>query len=94
MLAQSGVGKSITKAGAYLGSPAKEYSQAVRIEGGLRMLPQLLKDVQDLTSQTSNFGAKKINMVVNQRTIASSCLPFGRGTAYRKCFDHYILSGG
>lgn len=48
MLAQSGVGKSITKAGAYLGSPAKEYSHAVRIEGGLRMLPQLLKDVQEL----------------------------------------------
>lgn len=59
MLAQSGVGKSVTKAGAYLGSPAKEYSTAVRIEGGIRMLPQLLKDVQELRSKVQELEKKK-----------------------------------
>lgn len=59
MLAQSGVGKNITKAGAYLGSPAKEYSTAVRIEGGLRMLPQLIKDVQELRNRIQELEQNK-----------------------------------
>lgn len=44
--AQSGVSKSIFKAGRYFGHPAKEHAQALRQEGALRQLPELLSEIR------------------------------------------------
>ncbi len=47
--AQSGVAKPITDAGkAWFGSPAKEKMTAMRIEGAIRNLPQLMKQIDAL----------------------------------------------
>jgi UDP-3-O-[3-hydroxymyristoyl] glucosamine N-acyltransferase len=60
--AQSGVSKSIVKAGRYFGHPAKEHSVALRQEGALRQLPDLLremremhKSIAELKSQVARF---------------------------------------
>jgi len=47
--AQSGIPKSITEPGStWFGSPAKEHRRALRIEGALRQLPEILDDVRAL----------------------------------------------
>ncbi len=46
--AQSGVSKTIRKSGRYFGHPAKEHSQALRQEGALRQLPDLLREIREL----------------------------------------------
>jgi len=48
MEAQSGVSKSIRKPGRYFGHPAKEHSVALRQEGALRQLPDLLAEIRDI----------------------------------------------
>lgn len=49
--AQSGVSKSILKPGRYFGHPAKEHSQALRQEGALRQLPDLLAEIRMMHRQ-------------------------------------------
>jgi UDP-3-O-[3-hydroxymyristoyl] glucosamine N-acyltransferase len=50
--AQSGVSKSITEPGkVYFGYPAREHSVALRIEGAIRQLPDLIKEFRDLKSK-------------------------------------------
>lgn len=49
--AQSGVAKSITTPGAYFGSPAKEHSQALRMEMALRQLPELLHQIRTMAAE-------------------------------------------
>lgn len=47
--AQSGVSKSIKKDGStFFGSPAKEYHEALRTEGAIRQLPELLIEFRQL----------------------------------------------
>ncbi len=46
--AQSGVSKSLNKPGTYFGSPAKGYRDALKIEGALRSLPELIARVKKL----------------------------------------------
>ena len=47
--AQSGVSKSITEPGkVYFGYPAREHSVALRIEGAIRQLPELIKEFREL----------------------------------------------
>ena len=47
--AQSGVSKSILKSGTTVfGYPAKEHLQALRMEGALRQLPELLVEIREL----------------------------------------------
>jgi UDP-3-O-[3-hydroxymyristoyl] glucosamine N-acyltransferase len=46
--AQSGLSKSVTVAGAYFGSPAKEHRTALRMEAALRQLPDLLREVREM----------------------------------------------
>jgi UDP-3-O-[3-hydroxymyristoyl] glucosamine N-acyltransferase len=48
IIAQSGVSKSIAKPGVYFGAPAKEFRTALRQEGALRQLPELLARVKEL----------------------------------------------
>ena len=48
VIAQSGVSKSLTKPGSYFGAPAKEFRTALRQEGALRQLPELLEKVKEL----------------------------------------------
>ncbi|MBI4547723.1 MAG: UDP-3-O-(3-hydroxymyristoyl)glucosamine N-acyltransferase [Ignavibacteriae bacterium] len=47
--AQSGISKSFTEPGkTYFGYPAKEHHQALRIEGALRQLPELLVEIRSM----------------------------------------------
>ncbi len=47
--AQSGVSKSITQPGStWFGSPVKEHRRALRIEGAIRQLPELIEEVRAL----------------------------------------------
>jgi UDP-3-O-[3-hydroxymyristoyl] glucosamine N-acyltransferase len=48
IIAQSGVSKSLTKPGTYFGSPAKEHRTALKIEGAIRSLPELIERVKAL----------------------------------------------
>ncbi|MEI8135237.1 MAG: UDP-3-O-(3-hydroxymyristoyl)glucosamine N-acyltransferase [bacterium] len=48
IIAQSGVSKAITKSGTYFGAPAKEFRAALRQEGALAQLPELLQRVREL----------------------------------------------
>lgn len=49
--AQSGISKSITKAGTYFGYPAKNHREALKLEGALRSLPELIERVKKLEEQ-------------------------------------------
>jgi len=49
--AQSGVSKSIQKPGRYFGHPVKEHAQALRQEGALRQLPDLLREIRDMRNR-------------------------------------------
>lgn len=48
IIAQSGVSKSLTKSGTYFGSPAKEHRTALKIEGAIRSLPELIDRVKKI----------------------------------------------
>ena len=48
IIAQSGVSKAITKPGTYFGAPAKEFRTALRQEGALRLLPELIDLIREL----------------------------------------------
>jgi UDP-3-O-[3-hydroxymyristoyl] glucosamine N-acyltransferase len=49
--AQSGVSKSITKPGTYFGYPAKGHREALKLEGALRSLPELIERVKQLEEE-------------------------------------------
>ena len=52
--AQSGIAKSIVNPGeTYFGYPAKEHRQALRIEGAIRQLPELLVEVRALEKKVA-----------------------------------------
>lgn len=55
--AQSGVSKSIRKPGRYFGHPVKEHAQALRQEGALRQLPDLLRDIRDMRNRIVQLEA-------------------------------------
>jgi UDP-3-O-[3-hydroxymyristoyl] glucosamine N-acyltransferase len=55
--AQSGVSKQIRNPGRYFGHPAKEHSQALRQEGALRQLPDLLQDIRDMKRRLEQLEA-------------------------------------
>jgi UDP-3-O-[3-hydroxymyristoyl] glucosamine N-acyltransferase len=55
---QSGIAKSITKEGqTYFGIPAKEMSRALRIEGAIRQLPEVLKELREVEQEVKNLKA-------------------------------------
>ncbi len=58
IIAQSGVSKSITKSGTYFGAPAKEFRTALRQEGALRQLPELLERVKELEEKLKRLEGK------------------------------------
>lgn len=48
VIAQSGVSKSIAHKGRYFGAPAKEFRTALREEGAIRQLPELLEEFRKM----------------------------------------------
>ncbi len=58
IIAQSGVSKSITKPGTYFGAPAKEFRTALRQEGAIRQLPELLEKVKELEEKIRKLEGK------------------------------------
>jgi UDP-3-O-[3-hydroxymyristoyl] glucosamine N-acyltransferase len=58
IIAQSGVSKSITKSGTYFGSPAKEHRMALKMEGALRTLPELIERVRSIEQKIEEDGNK------------------------------------
>lgn len=59
IIAQSGVSKSITSKGRYFGSPAKEFRVALREEGALRQLPELVEEFRELRRRVQELEQKK-----------------------------------
>jgi len=59
IIAQSGVSKSLTKPGRYFGAPAKEFRTALRQEGALRQLPELMERIKELEEQLRKIKEKK-----------------------------------
>lgn len=55
VFAQSGVSKSITAPGLFLGSPAKQHRTALRIEAALRNLPDLIQELETLRRQVDEL---------------------------------------
>lgn len=55
--AQSGVSKSIRKPGRYFGHPVKEHALALRQEGALRQLPDLLQEIRDMRNRIAQLEA-------------------------------------
>ncbi len=53
--AQSGVSKTLRQPGAYFGSPAKPHLQALKMEGALRQLPEILKEFRELKQQVQQL---------------------------------------
>jgi UDP-3-O-[3-hydroxymyristoyl] glucosamine N-acyltransferase len=51
--AQSGVSKSLTKPGLYMGSPAMNGREKLKLEGAMRLLPELIERVKKLEEQLS-----------------------------------------
>ncbi len=61
--AQSGVSKSLTQSGkTYLGSPAKEHHQALRLEGAIRQLPELIKKIRELEKKIEALESSGITI--------------------------------
>lgn len=57
--AQSGIPKSITEPGkTYFGYPAKEHLQALRVEGAIRQLPELLVEIRELRKRIEELEAR------------------------------------
>ncbi len=59
IIAQSGVSKSLTRPGTYFGSPAKEHRTALKIEGAIRSLPELIERVKALEQALHNETHKE-----------------------------------
>ena len=59
VIAQSGVSKSIAQKGRYFGSPAKEFRVALREEGALRQLPELIEQFRELRHRVQELEQKK-----------------------------------
>ena len=55
LIAQSGVSKGISKPGVYFGSPAKEMSTALRLEGHIRSLPDYAAKIHQLENQVKEL---------------------------------------
>ena len=55
LIAQSGVSKSIPKAGYYFGSPAKEFRAAKRIEAHIRNLPEYSEKIKTLEAEIAKL---------------------------------------
>ncbi len=53
--AQSGVSKTLRQPGAYFGSPAKPHLQALKMEGALRQLPEILREFRELKQQVQQL---------------------------------------
>ena len=49
--AQAGVSKSITKPGLYMGTPARNGREVLKLEGAIRSLPELIERVKKLEAQ-------------------------------------------
>lgn len=58
IIAQSGVSKAITQPGRYFGSPAKDFRTALREEGALRQLPELLEEFRRLQKKVAELEKK------------------------------------
>lgn len=57
--AQSGISKSLPEPGkTYFGYPAKELHQALRMEGALRQLPEVLVEIRDLKKRLEELEAQ------------------------------------
>jgi UDP-3-O-[3-hydroxymyristoyl] glucosamine N-acyltransferase len=54
--AQSGVSKNITKAGLYMGSPARIGREMLKQEGAMRSLPELIERVKKLEEQLATLS--------------------------------------
>jgi len=60
--AQSGVSRSFREPGkTYFGYPAKEHSLALRMEGALRQLPELLVEIRDMKRRLQELEAQLTN---------------------------------
>ncbi len=59
VIAQSGISKSIAQKGRYFGSPAKEFRAALREEGALRQLPDLIGEFRELRRRVQELEQKK-----------------------------------
>jgi UDP-3-O-[3-hydroxymyristoyl] glucosamine N-acyltransferase len=55
--AQSGVSKSITKPGLYMGSPARNGRELLKLEGAMRSLPELIERVKKLEEQLKTISS-------------------------------------
>jgi UDP-3-O-[3-hydroxymyristoyl] glucosamine N-acyltransferase len=53
--AQAGVAKTISKSGAYFGSPAKEHALALRMEMAARQLPELLQQIRTMAAEIEDL---------------------------------------
>lgn len=58
IIAQSGVSKAITQPGRYFGSPAKDFRTALREEGAIRQLPELLEEFRRLQKKVVELEKK------------------------------------
>lgn len=58
LIAQSGVSKGISKAGTYFGTPAKEFKQALRLEGHIRSLPEYADRIKELEAKIKQLEDK------------------------------------
>ena len=58
VIAQSGVSKSILKSGTYFGAPAKEFRTALRQEGAIRQLPELMEKVKELEEKIKRLEGR------------------------------------
>ncbi len=59
--AQSGVSKSVTKPGLYMGSPARNGRDMLKLEGAMRSLPELIERVKKLEEQLAAMSAVNHN---------------------------------
>ncbi|MHB8391707.1 MAG: UDP-3-O-(3-hydroxymyristoyl)glucosamine N-acyltransferase [Acidobacteriaceae bacterium] len=55
--AQAGVSKSITRPGLYMGSPARNGREVLKLEGAMRSLPDLIERVKKLEAQLQAMAA-------------------------------------
>ncbi|HEY3874784.1 MAG TPA: UDP-3-O-(3-hydroxymyristoyl)glucosamine N-acyltransferase [Candidatus Kapabacteria bacterium] len=55
--AKSGVSKSVTKPGLYLGTPARNSREMLKMEGAMRSLPDLIERVRKLEEQLATLTA-------------------------------------
>ncbi len=55
--AQAGVSKSITKPGLYMGSPARNGRDVLKLEGAMRSLPELIERVRKLEAQVEAMAS-------------------------------------